>query len=105
MLTPYPGHQWADLLFCKGERVPVGKDQLPHLELTRSIARRFNERYAPVFPLPDPLLRAAPVLAGIDGRKMIKSLGNAIALRDDLDTIATKIRGARTDSVREMTSD
>jgi tryptophanyl-tRNA synthetase len=105
LMYTYPVHQAADILFCKGELVPVGKDQLPHLELTRSIARRFNERYAPVFPLPDPLLGEAPVLAGVDGRKMSKSLGNAIALRDDLDTIATKIRGARTDSDREITYD
>src|SRR5690349_24062799 len=56
LMYTYPVHQAADILFCKGELVPVGKDQLPHLELTRSIARRFNERYAPVFPLPDPLL-------------------------------------------------
>ena len=105
LMYTYPVHQAADILFCKGELVPVGRDQLPHLELTRSIARRFNERYAPVFPLPDPLLGEAPVLAGVDGRKMSKSLGNAIALRDNLDTIAAKIRGARTDSDREITYD
>jgi tryptophanyl-tRNA synthetase len=99
MLT-YPVHQAADILFCKGELVPVGKDQLPHLELTRSIARRFNERYAPLFPLPDALLGEMPVLLGLDGRKMSKSLGNAIALSDDRATIAAKIRGARTDSER-----
>jgi len=102
MLT-YPVHQAADILFCKGELVPVGKDQLPHLELTRSIARRFNERYEPVFPLPDALLGDVPVLPGLDGRKMSKSQGNAIALSDDLDTIAAKIRTARTDSERTIT--
>jgi tryptophanyl-tRNA synthetase len=99
----YPVHQAADILFCKGELVPVGRDQLPHLELTRSIARRFGERYAPIFPLPDPLLGEAPVLRGLDGRKMGKSLGNAIALSDGTDTIAAKIRGARTDSDRMIT--
>jgi tryptophanyl-tRNA synthetase len=102
MLT-YPVHQAADILFCKGELVPVGRDQLPHLELTRSIARRFNERYGPVFPLPEALLGEAPVLRGLDGRKMGKSLGNAIALSDDTDAIAAKVRAARTDSERVIT--
>lgn len=102
MLT-YPVHQAADILFCKGERVPVGRDQLPHVELTRTIARRFNERYAPVFPLPEALLGEVPVLAGLDGRKMSKSLNNTIALGDELDTIATKVRSARTDSERVVT--
>ncbi|HEY2300150.1 MAG TPA: tryptophan--tRNA ligase [Jatrophihabitans sp.] len=102
MLT-YPVHQAADILFCKGELVPVGKDQLPHLELSRSIARRFNERYGPVFPLPEALLGEVPVLRGLDGRKMSKSLGNALALSDGRDAIAAKIRGARTDSSRTIT--
>jgi tryptophanyl-tRNA synthetase len=102
MLT-YPVHQAADILFCKGELVPVGRDQLPHLEITRSVARRFNERYGAVFPLPEPLLGEAPVLPGLDGRKMSKSLGNAIALSDDRDAIASKLRTARTDSERTIT--
>lgn len=76
MLT-YPVHQAADILFCKAELVPVGRDQLPHLELTRSIARRFNERYGPVFPLPEGLLGEVASLAGLDGRKMSKSLNNS----------------------------
>jgi tryptophanyl-tRNA synthetase len=103
LMFTYPVHQAADILFCKGELVPVGRDQLPHLELTRSIARRFNDRYGPVFPIPDALLGEAPVLAGLDGRKMSKSLGNAIALSDDRATIAAKLRGARTDSERTIT--
>jgi tryptophanyl-tRNA synthetase len=103
LMFTYPVHQAADILFCKGELVPVGRDQLPHLELTRSIARRFNERYAPIFPLPEALLGVAPVLAGLDGRKMGKSLGNASALSDDRATIAAKVRGARTDSERTIT--
>jgi tryptophanyl-tRNA synthetase len=102
MLT-YPVHQAADILFCKGELVPVGKDQLPHLELCRSIARRFNERYGTVFPLPEALLGEVPVLRGLDGRKMSKSLGNALALSDGRDAIAAKIRAARTDSSRTIT--
>jgi len=99
MLT-YPVHQAADILFCKADLVPVGRDQLPHLELTRSIARRFNERYRPVFPLPAPLLGEAELLPGLDGRKMSKSLDNTIALADDPDTVRAKVLAARTDSER-----
>lgn len=101
MLT-YPVHQAADILFCKAELVPVGKDQLPHLELTRSIARRFNERYGPVFGLPEGLLGAAGILLGLDGRKMSKSLGNGIALADSPSEVAAKVRVARTDSERRI---
>jgi tryptophanyl-tRNA synthetase len=101
MLT-YPVHQAADILFCKAELVPVGKDQLPHLELTRAIARRFNERYGPVFGLPEGLLGAAGILLGLDGRKMSKSLGNGIALADSPDQVAAKVRVARTDSERRI---
>ena len=103
LMFTYPVHQAADVLFCQADLVPVGRDQLPHLELTRSIARRFNDRYGPVFPLPDALLGEAPVLAGLDGRKMGKSLGNGIALTDHVDVVAAKIRAARTDSEREVT--
>lgn len=102
MLT-YPVHQAADVLFCKADLVPVGRDQLPHLELTRSIARRFNDRYGVLFPLPVALLGDAPVLAGLDGRKMSKSLGNGIALSDTVDQVAAKIRAARTDCERVIT--
>src|SRR6266567_2799243 len=76
----YPVHQAADILFCKANLVPVGADQLPHVEVTRTIARRFSERYGPVFPVPDALLSQAPLLLGTDGAKMSKSRGNAIAL-------------------------
>jgi tryptophanyl-tRNA synthetase len=103
LMFTYPVHQAADVLFCQADLVPVGRDQLPHLELTRSIARRFNDRYGQVFPLPDALLGEAPVLAGLDGRKMGKSLGNGIALADPQDLVAAKIRAARTDSEREVT--
>src|SRR5579862_7013541 len=97
MLT-YPVHQAADILFCKANLVPVGQDQLPHLELTRVIARRFNDRYgARVFPVPDALLSAAPLLLGTDGEKMSKSRGNAIALAASADETARLIRGAKTD--------
>lgn len=103
LMMTYPVHQAADILFCKANLVPVGKDQLPHLELTRSIARRFNERYTPVFPLPEPLLGETPVLLGLDGHKMAKSQGNGISLRDTVDDVAAKVRSARTDSERHIT--
>ena len=103
LMMTYPVHQAADILFCKADLVPVGKDQLPHLELTRSIARRFNERYGPVFGLPRGLLGEVGTLLGLDGRKMSKSLGNTIALTDGPDEVAAKIRSARTDSERRIT--
>ncbi|MGX7679659.1 tryptophan--tRNA ligase [Jatrophihabitans sp. DSM 45814] len=102
MLT-YPVHQAADILFCQASLVPVGRDQLPHLELTRTIARRFNERYGEVFQVPEALLGEATVLAGLDGQKMSKSRGNAITLRDSDETIRTKLRAAPTDSERLIT--
>ncbi|SFP75138.1 tryptophanyl-tRNA synthetase [Actinomadura madurae] len=102
MLT-YPVHQAADILSCKANLVPVGKDQLPHQEITRTIARRFNERYGPVFPVPDALLSAAPSLLGMDGQKMSKSRGNAIALGATEDETARLIRRAVTDGDRNIT--
>ncbi|MHB8659106.1 MAG: tryptophan--tRNA ligase [Solirubrobacteraceae bacterium] len=107
MLT-YPVHQAADILFCKGTLVPVGSDQLPHLEQTRTIARRFNRRYAPgrpVFPEPEALLSDAPALLGIDGRKMSKSRHNAIALAASADETAHLLRAAKTDSNPHITYD
>src|SRR5258707_9648262 len=104
MLT-YPVHQAADILFCKANVVPVGKDQLPHLQLTRAIARRFNDRYAagsPFFPVPDPLLSAAPNLLGTDGEKISKSRCNAIALAATADETAQLIRAAKTDAQRHI---
>ncbi|WP_331767149.1 tryptophan--tRNA ligase [Embleya sp. NBC_00896] len=107
LMFTYPAHQAADILFCKGNLVPVGQDQLPHLELTRTIARRFNDRYAtaadPVFPEPDALLSAAPLLLGTDGTKMSKSRGNAVALGATADETARLIRGAKTDADRHIT--
>jgi tryptophanyl-tRNA synthetase len=105
----YPVHQAADILFCKGNVVPVGKDQLPHLELTRVIARRFNDRFAaknPVFPEPQPLLSNAPVVLGLDGsRKMSKSGNNAIMLSATEDETANLIKKAKTDADRFITYD
>jgi len=103
----YPVHQAADILFCKGNVVPVGRDQLPHLELTRKIARRFNARYPadpPVFPEPDALLSEAPKILGLDGsQKMSKSRNNAIMLRATADETAALIKKAKTDSDRQIT--
>jgi tryptophanyl-tRNA synthetase len=104
MLT-YPVHQAADILAVRANLVPVGQDQLPHVEVTRTVARRFNERYGPVFPEPDALLSAAPLLLGTDGGKMSKSRGNAIALRATADETARLIRGAKTDTQRRVSYD
>ncbi|MBF0913119.1 MAG: tryptophan--tRNA ligase, partial [Atopobium sp.] len=80
LLLTYPVHQACDILFCKGNVVPVGRDQLPHIEITSKIARRFNERYGKVFPEVSGLLTSTPLIPGLDGRKMSKSYGNAISL-------------------------
>jgi len=104
MLT-YPVHQAADILFCKANLVPVGLDQLPHLETTRLVARRFNDRYAnqPLFPEPDALLTDTPMLMGLDGKKMSKTRGNGIALQASEDETAEAIRRAPTDGDRQIT--
>jgi tryptophanyl-tRNA synthetase len=103
LMFTYPVHQAADILFCKANLVPVGRDQLPHQEITRTIARRFNERYGPVFPVPDALLSSAPLLLGTDGQKMSKSRGNAIALSATEDETARLVRRAVTDADRHIT--
>ena len=106
LMFTYPVHQAADVLACRANLVPVGKDQLPHLELTRVIARRFNERYSPGTPFfaePRPLLSSAPMLLGLDGRKMGKSLGNSIPLRASADETARLVAKATTDSDRRIT--
>lgn len=105
LMFTYPVHQAADILFCKGTLVPVGKDQLPHLELSRTIARRFNERYGRTFPVPEAMLGEWPLLKGLDGGKMSKSRGNAITLSAGEDETAALIRKARTDSERLITHD
>jgi tryptophanyl-tRNA synthetase len=105
LMFTYPVHQAADILFCKGNLVPVGRDQLPHVEITRSVARRFNERYGPVFPTPDALLSAAPVLLGTDGTKMSKSRHNAISIGATADQTARLLKAARTDSDPAITYD
>lgn len=105
LMFTYPVHQAADILFCKGNLVPVGQDQLPHVEVTRTVARRFNERYGPVFEVPEALLGAAPLLLGTDGTKMSKSRGNAIALSATADETARLIRSAKTDADRHISYD
>ena len=105
LLLTYPVHQACDILFCKGNIVPVGKDQLPHIEITRQIARRFNERYAPVFPEPHGLLTEAVEIPGLDGRKMSKSYGNAISLSATAEETAKLIKKSKTDSERFITFD
>lgn len=110
MLT-FPVHQAADILFCKANLVPVGKDQLPHIEITRVIARRFDERYGradpsqPVFPKPEALLGVSQNILGLDGQKMSKSRGNAIELGMSADETAKLIKKAKTDSERQITYD
>lgn len=105
LLLTYPVHQACDILFCKGNIVPVGKDQLPHIEQTRQIARRFNERYAKVFPEPVGLLNDSVEIPGLDGRKMSKSYGNAIALSATAEETAKLIKKSQTDSDRNITFD
>lgn len=105
LLLTYPVHQACDILFCKGNIVPVGKDQMPHIEQTRLIARRFNERYGHIFPEPDGLLNDAPAIPGLDGRKMSKSYGNAISLSLTDDETAKLIKKSKTDPDRMITFD
>lgn len=105
LLLTYPVHQACDILFCKGNIVPVGKDQLPHIEQTRLIARRFNERYGQVFPEPEGVLNDAPEIPGLDGRKMSKSYGNAISLSATEEETAKLIKKSKTDSERFITFD
>lgn len=106
LLLTYPVHQACDILFCKGNIVPVGKDQLPHIEITRQIARRFNERYTEVFPLPEGILNDdIPEVPGLDGRKMSKSYGNAISLCLTEEETWKLIKKSKTDSERMITFD
>ena len=105
LLLTYPVHQACDILFCKGNIVPVGRDQLPHIEQTRQIARRFNERYAKVFPSVDGLLTSTPLIPGLDGRKMSKSYGNAISISMTDAETAKLIKKSKTDSERNITFD
>lgn len=97
----YPVLQSADILLYKGECVPVGDDQVPHIEITREIARKFNLQYGSVFPEPEPLLTRFPRLPGLDGsQKMSKSAGNTILISDEPDVVQKKMRSAVTDPLK-----
>jgi tryptophanyl-tRNA synthetase len=105
-LLGYPILQAADILMVKGDLVPVGKDQQSHIEITREIARDFNDRFGPVFPVPDALIPDVGVLPGTDGRtKMGNSLGNIINLFDDPETVRQKVMGMYTDPTRLRATD
>jgi len=101
----YPVLQAADILIYRADQVPVGVDQLPHLELAREIARRFNHIYGETFPEPASLMTEAPKMSGLDGRKMSKSYGNAIYLADDEETMRKKMARAVTDTARVRRTD
>ena len=108
LMFNYPVHQAADILFCHGNLVPGGRDQLPHVEITRQIARRFNREYSPkrrYFQEPVLLFGEAPMLLGTDGKKMGKSARNAVFIRDDEATTAAVLRKAVTDSDPHITYD
>jgi tryptophanyl-tRNA synthetase len=104
-LLGYPLLQAADILMYKARWVPVGADQVPHIELTREVARRFNNAWAPVFPEPDAKLTKIPKVPGTDGRKMSKSLGNAIYLSDSPEEVTAKIKPMVTDPARKRRND
>lgn len=101
----YPVLQAADIIMYKAQGVPVGVDQVPHVEITREIARRFNFLYGPVFPEPEALLTQTPKILGLDGRKMSKSYGNVIYLSDAPDQIQAKVMQMVTDPQRARRSD
>jgi tryptophanyl-tRNA synthetase len=102
----YPVSQTADITFCRADLVPVGEDQLPHMEQARKIIRRFNDLYGETIKVPKELLSETPRLAGLDGNsKMGKSLGNAIYLSDDADMVIDKVKSALTDKNRIAITD
>ncbi len=101
----YPVLQSADILLYKPHYVPVGADQVAHIEITRDIAEKFNRLYGEVFPIPEALLTETPKIPGMDGRKMSKSYGNAIYLSDDEETVSKKVMKYITDPQRIRKSD
>jgi len=104
-LLAYPVLQAADILIYKADTVPVGEDQMPHIEISREIARRFNATYGDTFPEPQGLLSHAPRLPGIDNRTMHASYGNAIYLSDDAQTVEGKVMRMYTDPTRIHATD
>jgi tryptophanyl-tRNA synthetase len=101
----YPVLQAADILMYRAAGVPVGADQVPHVELTRDIARRFNHVFGETFPEPEAILAAAPRIPGLDGRKMSKSYNNAVFLSDSTDEVRTKLSRMMTDPRRARRKD
>ena len=101
----YPLLQTADIIVYKADAVPVGEDQAPHIEIAREIVRRFNNLYGEVFPEPQTLLTEAKRIPGTDGRKMSKSYGNAIYLKDDAAAVRQKLRPMVTDPARKRRTD
>jgi tryptophanyl-tRNA synthetase len=101
----YPLLQSADIMIYKADAVPVGEDQAPHVELTREVVRRFNHLYGPVFPEAKTLLTEVPRVPGTDGRKMSKSYGNAVFLKDPPEVVREKIRPMVTDPARKRRAD
>ncbi|WP_029893783.1 tryptophan--tRNA ligase [Desulfohalovibrio reitneri] len=101
----YPVLQAADIVIYRPRYVPVGHDQLPHLELSREIVRRFNHFYGEFFPEPEAKLTTSAKLPGLDGRKMSKSYGNAIHLKDSMDEIRPKVMSMLTDTKRQRLKD
>ncbi len=101
----YPLLQTADIIVYKADAVPVGEDQAPHIELTREIVRRFNNFYGPVFPEPKTLLTETPRIPGTDGRKMSKSYGNAVFLKDSPEEVRQKLKPMLTDPARKRRTD
>jgi tryptophanyl-tRNA synthetase len=101
----YPVLQAADILLYRGSKVPVGQDQLPHVELSRQIARRFNQLFGEVFPEPQPLLTPTPKVPGLDGRKMSKSYGNAVDILETAASLEKKVKAAYTDPNRKTATD
>jgi len=101
----YPLLQTADIIIYRAKYVPVGVDQVPHLEISREIARRFNNLYREVFPEPEALLTEFPKVPGVDGRKMSKSYDNAIYLSDTPDVVEQKLRTMMTDPARKRRTD
>lgn len=106
LFLSYPIHQVADILCVKSNLIPVGQDQLPHIELVRKCAQRFNHRYeTDLFSLPKPLVSETPKLLGLDGQKMSKSRNNSILLSDPPHEIQKKFKKAKTDSCSQITYD
>lgn len=101
----YPVLQAADIFLYKGELVPVGQDQVPHLELSRELARRFDSLYGGVFPEPQPLLTPTPKIPGLDGRKMSKSYGNTVELVETSKSLQEKVMSMYTDPLKVRRDD